>query len=111
MEIDESPFIGQRVIQLRIIVLSLAIGVICFAAIAVYMVNAELIQPSGTKIITYMAAGVLLLMIVTQFALFNFIEKAARQRLDTKAIKPWLDVYQTRTILGSGMLEGPAFLG
>jgi len=110
MDIDVSPLIGQRVIHLRIIVLSLVIGVICFAATAIHMVNAELIQPLGTKVITYMAAGLLLLMIVTQIALFNFIEKSARQRLDTKAIKPWLDVYQTRTILGCGMLEGPAFL-
>jgi hypothetical protein len=110
MDIENSPLIAQRVIQLRTIVVALIMGVVSFAAIAVYMVNAELIQPIGTKIITYVAAGLLLVMIMTQIVLNMMMEKSARQRLNPESIKPWLDLYQSRTIIGCALLEGPAFL-
>lgn len=111
MDIDNSPMIGQRVIQLRIVVLSLVIGLVMFAAIAGYMVHAELIQTIGTTIISYLAAALLFIMFFLQLVFFNAMESSARHRLDPQSIRPWLDLYHTRTIIGCAMFEGPAFLG
>src|SRR5581483_670179 len=49
---------------------------------------------------------------VVRAVVTNSIQASARNRLvtaDGSAVRPWLAVYQTRTIVGAALLEGGAF--
>lgn len=111
MDTETSAIVQPRVITLRIIVLSLVMGLVAFMGIAYFMVYQGLIQPIGTNIITYLAAGMLFLALTMQFVLTNLLDTQARQQLDRQQLKPWLEQYQARTIMGCALLEGPGFMG
>lgn len=111
MDTESSALAQPRVIAMRIVVLSLVIGLVLFMGIAYFLVHQEMVPSIGTNIVTYLAAIMLVLALSVQFVLVGLLDKQARQQLDRQQLRPWFNQYQARTVMGCALLEGPAFMG
>jgi hypothetical protein len=119
-ETDVEKTLEPRVRVMRIIVLSLSMGMLWFLAIAVYMRNFGHMPPvPPTPTLTYIALIVTCAMLVAQFFVPRMAENAGRRKIRLQntadALSPrqvdaaLLATYTTRLILSCALLEGPGF--
>ena len=108
---DDGGVVAARLLTMRIIIGALVMGVLTFSAVAVVVrAQGNMRPPPAVPVISYVAAGQGVLMLVLQAIVPAAIVAGGR-----KAIPPgagtdgWLGLYMTRMIVGAALLEGAAF--
>lgn len=129
MDAKQREHVGRVVMVSRIIVFSLVMGVMVFAAVAIFLgadKQAEAPQGALGNLQTTLAAGMALVALVASGLVPRLISKRVRESLaagDTSGLNPMAAqtmeelgevgtlaaVYQTTLIVGVAILEGAAF--
>lgn len=107
--------IELRVRALRVIAVALVVGVLAFAgvAVALWVLKVAPVQPNAEPpIVSYVAAGMLLLMAALSLFVPNLVaSNAARQSppANLDRLTALLNIHQGKEIIGLAMLESAAF--
>jgi hypothetical protein len=102
-----------RLTRMRIIVGVMTVGVIGFAVVAVAMrARGSMPPPPAQPLISIVAAAFGLITLVARMLMLPAMTNAGRRQLHgvkDVTTDQLLNVYQTRMIVGSALMEGPAF--
>jgi hypothetical protein len=114
---------AQRLRTIQIINLTLAMGVLFFLAIAVFLrQGGNMAPPPALPLITYIALAYAVVMLAAYYWIPNLVAVGMRKKMIQETdsagrvqIQPagpdprWYDMYQTWSIIGSAILEGASF--
>jgi hypothetical protein len=99
---------------MQIIVGAMLAGVLSFATIAAVVRSQNPLRPPpDLPILSFVAVGFGVLTLLGRMALLQTVTTAARHRWRAETDIPvcqWLNLFQTRTVIGAALLEGAAFL-
>jgi uncharacterized membrane protein YbhN (UPF0104 family) len=104
--------VAARVRVMQIVIGALLIGVAVFAGIALFLRQQRNNPPPATPTVSYMALGFAVATFAARLVVLPSIERGARKTPALQAgtdLNRWLNLYQTRMIVGAALLEGPAF--
>ncbi len=105
--------VASRVRVMQIIVGALLLGVAVFAGIAVFNRQQQNKPGPAVPVVSYTAIGFAVVAFASRLVLMSIFAATARKsfaRVGSEVdLKRWLDLYQTRMIVGAALLEAPAF--
>lgn len=110
----------QAVRTMQIIAGALMMGLMTFGCVTIVLNGSGEPKAPQQPLLTYMGAGLALLLTLTRFAIVPFITKSQISALtknrdasgdasEWKQRQPYFMAYQTGIIIGFAMLEGPGF--
>jgi hypothetical protein len=111
---DQGGGLEARLRVLQIIIVALLNGVILLAAVAIVL-HAQGVAPftPNSQVISYIALGQAVLILMVRSVVLPAVETGARKRLVAargKIGSGLLGLFATRTILGAALLESVAFM-
>jgi hypothetical protein len=105
--------IEQYLRTLRIVNVALVMGVLPFVGIDIFMwAQGQVPVNRGMEMVSYMAAGTAVLVLIVHFVVMAALATAAQMKLrDALAVstRQLMELYGGRMIIGSALLEGKAF--
>lgn len=112
-QVDDDVMLAQSLRTMRIVHGAILGGAIAFLVMALYLrasgFSARIAQ---TPLLTYIGIGLGVVQIVAHQVVPDLIAASGRRKIaasGTTALQPWYELYQTRMLVGIGLLNGATF--